>query len=219
MGRPRQHGPQTRAALLAAAAELLHTEGRAAVSVRRVAEAVGTSTRAVYTVFGDKDGLLRALSEDIAETMRAHHEDIPERDDPVAEIIELALGYRAAALEKPNLYGVYFDEVRINADPDDPLFALVYRSFERVLRTIRRCMSAGLFPGRDEFAVGRLLFALVHGLASLELRGILGGPDAARWVWSSSVEAALVGLQQPPVIAVAPSRAEDLPATEPAGVR
>lgn len=219
MGRPRQHGPQTRAALLAAAAELLHTEGRAAVSVRRVADAVGTSTRAVYTVFGDKDGLLRALSEDIAETMRRHHEDIPERDDPIAEIIELALGYRAAALEKPNLYGVYFEEVRINADPNDPLFALVYRSFERVLRTIRRCMAAGMFPGRDEFAVGRLLYALVHGLASLELRGILGGPDSARWVWCSSVEAALVGLQHPPSLRASQAAAPDLAVPERADVR
>jgi AcrR family transcriptional regulator len=203
MGRPRQHGPQTRAALLAAAAELLHNEGREAVSVRRVADAVGTSTRAVYTVFGDKDGLLRALSEDIAETMRRHHEDIPERADPIAEIVELALAYRAAALEKPNLYGVYFDEVRVNADINDPLFALVFRSFERVLRTIRRCVDAGMFPGRDEFAVGRLLFALVHGLASLELRGILGDRDTAPGIWCSAVEAALVGIQQRPAISLA----------------
>ncbi len=197
MGRPRRHGEQTRAALLAAGAELLHTEGRQAVTVRRVADAVGTSTRAVYSLFGDKDGLLRALSEDVAETMRRHHEEIPERADPIAEIVELALGYRAAALEKPNLYGVFFDEVRLGADPDDELFALVYRSFDRVLRTIRRCLAQGRFPGRDEFAVGRFLYALVHGLASLELRGILGPPDSAAQLWDSSVRAALAGLQQP----------------------
>jgi len=187
-----------RAALLAAAGELLHSEGRSAVSVRRVADAVGTTTRAVYSVFGDKDGLLRALSEDVAETMRRHHEDIPERDDPIAEIVELAFGYRAAALEKPNLYGVFFDEVRVDADTDDALFALVYRSFERVLRTVRRGLAEGRFPGRTELDVGRSLFAMVHGLASLELRGILGDDASARRIWRQSVEALLNGLRQPP---------------------
>jgi AcrR family transcriptional regulator len=198
VGRPRQHGEQTRAALLAAAAELLHQQGRSAVTVRGVADAVGTTTRAVYSLFGDKEGLLRALSVDVAETMRRRHEEIPERADPVAEIVELAFGYRTAALEKPNLYAVFIDEVRGDADPADPVFALVYRSFERVLQTIRRCLAAGRFPGRTEFDVGRCLFAQVHGLASLELRGILGDEQAATQVWRSSVEAVLAGLQTPP---------------------
>jgi AcrR family transcriptional regulator len=184
--------------LLAAAAELLSREGRPAVSVRRVADEVGTTTRAVYSLFGDKEGLLRALSADVAETMRRRHEEVPERDDPVAEIVDLAFGYRAAALEKPNLYAVFIDEIRDNADPADPIFSLVYRSFDRVLQTVRRCLDAGLFPGRTEFDVGRFLFALVHGLASLELRGILGDEATARQTWRLSVQAALAGLRQPP---------------------
>jgi AcrR family transcriptional regulator len=196
MGRPKEHGEQTRAALLTAAAELLHAEGAQAVSVRRVAAAVGTSTRAVYSLFDDKEGLLRALSEDVAETMRRHHEDIPERADPLAEIVDLAFGYRAAALAKPQLYDLYFGLVNRASDVADPLFALVYRSFERVLRTIRRAVAAGLFPGREVLEVGLNLFALVHGLASLELRGLLG--DDAAGIWRQSVEATLTGLRKPP---------------------
>jgi hypothetical protein len=112
--------------------------------------------------------------------------------------VQLALGYRAAALEKPNQYGLFVDEIRVDASPNDPIFALVYRSFDRVLRVIRRCLAAGLFPGRDEFAVGRFLLGIVHGLASLELRGILGPPPRAAEVWRLSVTAALAGLRQPP---------------------
>lgn len=168
------------------------------MSVRRVADEVGTSTRAVYSVFGDKEGLLRALSVDVAETMRRYHEQIPERADPVAEIVELAFAYRQAALDKPNVYALFIDEVRGDADPNDPVFALVYRSFERVLTTIRRCLAEDRFPGRTEFDIGRCLFGLVHGLASLELRGVLGDDHAAREVWRTSVEAVLDGFQQPP---------------------
>jgi AcrR family transcriptional regulator len=193
MGRPKEHGAQTRAALLTAAAELLHAEGPGAVSVRRVAAAVGTSTR-VYSLFDDKDGLLRALSIEVAETMRRHHEAVPASDDPIAEIVELALAYRAAALEKPKLYDLFFDTVRPGASQADPLFALVYRSFERVLSVVRRAIAEGVFPGRAELEVGLNLFALVHGLASLELRGVLGGE--AEKIWRQSVTATLTGLRQ-----------------------
>lgn len=197
MGRPKEHGPQTRAALLAAAAEILHAEGAAAVSVRRVAAAAEVSTRAVYSLFDDKDGLLRALSVDLAETMRRHHEAVAERADPVAEIIDLALAYRAAALEKPKLYDLFFGTVGPGASSADPLFALVYRSFERVLRVIRRGIATGVFPGCEELDVGRCLFALVHGLASLELRGVLGAEGEATAIWRQAVGATLTGLRGP----------------------
>jgi len=196
MGRPKEHGAQTRAALLTAAAELLHAEGPGAVSVRRVAAAVGTSTRAVYSLFDDKDGLFRALSIEVAETMRRHHEAVPASDDPIAEIVDLALAYRAAALEKPKIYDLFFETVSPSASQADPLFALVYRSFERVLSVVRRAIADGIFPGRAELEVGLNLFALVHGLASLELRGVLG--EGAVTIWRQSVTATLIGLQQAP---------------------
>jgi AcrR family transcriptional regulator len=48
MGRPREHDAATRARLLSAAARLSADEGWSAVTVRRVAEEAGTTTRAVY---------------------------------------------------------------------------------------------------------------------------------------------------------------------------
>jgi AcrR family transcriptional regulator len=198
VGRPKEHGAQTRAALLAAAASILHAEGASAVSVRRVAAAANASTRAVYSLFGDKDGLLRALAVDVADTMRRHHEAVPPSDDPLAEILGLTLAYRAAALEKPQLYDLFFATVSPGVSRADPLFALVYRSFERVLRVVRRAIADDVFPGRSEFEIGRTLFALVHGLASLELRGVLGDPATADSVWRQSVEATLAGLRLSP---------------------
>jgi AcrR family transcriptional regulator len=194
VGRPKQHGEQMRAALLGAAAELLQSGGRSAVSARRVADAAGTTTRAVYSLFTDMDGLVRELSTDMAETMRRHHESVPERTDPVAEVVELAFSYRSAALEKPKLYSLFLNEAVGRND----LNALAYRSFDRVLRTVRRCLAAGRFHDRDEFEIGLNLFAVVHGLASLELRGVLGDDDTARRVWRQSIDVTLAGLQQPP---------------------
>lgn len=199
MGRPKEHGELTRAALLAAAGELLYADGAGGVTVRRVAEKVGTSTRAVYSLFGDKDGLLRALYRDVAETMRQHHEAVPERDDPVAEIPDLALGYRAAGLQRPNLYELWFAAIRhANATLNEQDAVLGRRSLERVRDTVRRAVAQGRFPGRDPDEVVSQLFAMVHGLTSLELAGLLGDRAAASRTWKHMVAALLDGLQQPP---------------------
>jgi AcrR family transcriptional regulator len=84
MGRPKEHGVQTRTALLTSAAAIMHQEGRGAVTVRRVADEVGTTTRAVYSLFGDKEGLLRELSVDVAETMLRHHDSVRDGHVPMA---------------------------------------------------------------------------------------------------------------------------------------
>ena len=52
MGRPRLHDARTASALLDEAERIVEAEGLDALTVRRVAAAAGTTTRAVYTAFG-----------------------------------------------------------------------------------------------------------------------------------------------------------------------
>ena len=63
MGRPTRHDDATRAALLIAAERLVETSGPGALSVRAVADQIGTTTRAVYSTFGSKEGLLASLAQ------------------------------------------------------------------------------------------------------------------------------------------------------------
>jgi AcrR family transcriptional regulator len=61
---------ETRARLLAAAAELFAAQGVDAVSVDAVAEAAGRTSGAVYAHFGSKHGLLLALLDDWKDAVR-----------------------------------------------------------------------------------------------------------------------------------------------------
>ena len=61
MGRPREHDQATATALLDMAERAVEADGLAALSVRAVAADTGTTTRAVYSLFGSKDGLVVAL--------------------------------------------------------------------------------------------------------------------------------------------------------------
>jgi AcrR family transcriptional regulator len=197
MGRPREHGPDTKARLLEVAGRLLGEHGASALTVRRVAAEAGTSTRAVYSLFGDKEGLLRALFHEAAEVMRRHHEAVPVLADPVAEIRLLAQAYRAAVLEQPNLYDLYLGLGRPGVQPTQADLDLAFRSFERVLQALLRAQAAGRLGGREPELVGRQAWAMVHGLASLELRGYLGDDADAGERWRDAVDAMLVGYAQP----------------------
>ena len=54
-------GVDVRLALLDAAGELLLTEGADGMTTRRLAAMAGTTTQAIYTEFGGKEGIARAM--------------------------------------------------------------------------------------------------------------------------------------------------------------
>lgn len=197
MGRPPEHDERTAERLLGVAARLLSTEGVDAVTVRRVAQEAGTTTRAVYSLFGDKEGLLRRMYHDAAEAMRHRHERVPESDDPLTEITALALAYRRAALEQSHAYGLFMGFVpgfRATQEDRD----LATRSLRRVLAALTRFVDAGVFPGRDPRALGMQLWGQVHGLATLELQGYLGPRRQAEQRWRDAIAAHVSAYRQPP---------------------
>ena len=66
MARPKVHDEVLRGRLLERARTLLSSQGPAALSLRTLAADVGTSTTAVYALFGGKPGLLEALTARLA---------------------------------------------------------------------------------------------------------------------------------------------------------
>jgi AcrR family transcriptional regulator len=192
MGRPREHSDETRARILDAASRLLAGEGVAGVSVRRVAEEAHTTTRAIYSLFGSKEGLLKQLFHDAAETMTRYHEAVPEKVDPVEEILALADAYRRSALEHPHGYDLLLNGAPgFTPDRDDTRVA--QRSFARVLGAFERWGDEGRLGGREPRMVALEMWALVHGLASFELAGRLGSRRQATQRWHDAVGNAVRG--------------------------
>src|SRR5947199_4607267 len=81
---------ETRARLVAAAAELFARKGFHAVSAEAVADAADRTTGALYDHFGGKEGLLLALvdvwmNQTVAD-LRPALEDVPELDDRLAAL-------------------------------------------------------------------------------------------------------------------------------------
>ena len=113
MGRRREHDEKTEAALLDAAERIVAEQGIDALSLREVAHDAGTTTRAIYSLFGSKDGLLGALGVRAFNLLQREIEALPASDQPSDDLIEVALIYRRFALEHPALFSIAFHR----ADP------------------------------------------------------------------------------------------------------
>jgi AcrR family transcriptional regulator len=197
VGRPREHDEATRERLLDAAERISATEGWQAVTVRRVAGEAGTSTRAVYALFGSKDGLEQALHEAMFTRLLELELDTPRTDDPRQDLIALALAYRRWATERPQRYAVAMHRfLGPRAGPRSPDGLAVARAaFDELRQRMRRIHEAGELPGRDPEEILSQVHAVVHGLAELENLGVLG-PDADS-IWMSTLSALLDGFAQP----------------------
>jgi AcrR family transcriptional regulator len=193
MGRPKEHDESTRAALLAAAETLIQTHGTNAASVRAVADAVGTTTRAVYSVFGSKDGMLEALATRLFEMLSEAIDSCTSTDDPVADIVTISLdGFRRTALEHPSLYGLVFLRIVPDLRLGPEFSAVASGAFGRLEAHIARLEDEGHLRQLSVGDAATAVHALTEGLATIELRGMLAGTNAEH-VWRTAITALLRG--------------------------
>lgn len=199
VGRPREHNEETRAALRAAAERIVAEGGAAAFSVRTVAKAVGTSTRAVYSLFGSKEGLLvDALAHEAFEFLADGIDELVETDDPVADLVAVGVPvFRRLAVEHPALYRIAFQRIVPDFHAGPELTEARERAFARLLAKVQRVEDAGLL-GRKSVAEAAVAFeAMMEGLANAELRGTTlsilprGGEEHA---WREALTTVIRGL-------------------------
>jgi AcrR family transcriptional regulator len=175
MGRPRVHDEETRAALRAAAERIVADGGAGAFSVRAVAKEVGTSTRAVYSLFGSKEGLLvDALAQGAFEFLADGIAELGETEDRVADLVAVGvLVFRRLVLEHPGLYRVAFQRVVPGFRAGPEVTVARQRAFDQLLARVRRLAAAGLLGQKPVQEAAVEFNAMLEGLANAELRGTI----------------------------------------------
>jgi AcrR family transcriptional regulator len=190
MGRPREHDEQTAAALLDAAERTVAERGVDSLSLRSLAQEAGTTTRAVYSLFGSKEQLLGALGTRAFELLQEGLEQLPVTDDPRNDVVEAALMFRRFALEHPALFSIGFHRTDPAVWPHfrpaaSDALAVLHQRFEPLA-------DAGLLGGRSVREAVMQFDALCEGLAAVELRGTWFADDGAR-LWRDAVHALVTG--------------------------
>jgi AcrR family transcriptional regulator len=173
--------PDLAGRLVDEAGRMLSAEGAGGLSLRRLATATGTSTMAVYTRFGDKQGLLAAMYragfERLGAVLTAAVDGV---EDPVTALAELGLAYRRAALANPHLYDLMFGRPVASFDPGAAERERAEATYRPLLDAVQRCIDSGAMVAGDAERVASYLWAVTHGMVSLELAGQLADDAPAR---------------------------------------
>jgi AcrR family transcriptional regulator len=161
---------EARARIVAAAADLLASGGRDALTTRAVAAAAGVQAPTIYRLFGDKSGLLDAVAEHGFATQVAEKEVRELSPDPVGDLRagwDLHVGF---GLANPALYSLMY------GDPRPGVRAPAAAAAHQILKQhIRRLAVAGRLRVSEQKAAD-----LVHASGCGTVFTLLAMPEDRR---------------------------------------
>jgi AcrR family transcriptional regulator len=177
----KSHTAELATRLVDEAGRILAAEGAGALTLRRLATVTGTSTMAVYTLFGDKTGLLSAMHrEGFARLAAALERAKATSGDPLEALAQQGLAYRETALANPHLYGLMFGTAAPGFSPDPAGAQIAESAYLPLVDGVQQCLDAGVMRAAPADRIALHLWAVSHGMVSLEIAGHLEGDEQQR---------------------------------------
>lgn len=148
------------------------------ISVRELARAAGVSHAAPARHFGDRDGLITALTAAcLAEFVDAQEAAVAGAA-PGEQLTALGRAYVAFAQEHPHVFALVYTTRTPEAEQDGPLQEQAARHADLLGATIDEAVRAGRLPETtDPGHLALALWSLAHGLAHLTTAAFID-PDA-----------------------------------------
>jgi len=166
VARPKSYPSDLRQRLVSAAADRLAHHGPNALSLRELAQSQGTSTSAIYTIFGGKAELIEAIVREAHDSFSAAQREALGAGDSLECLQRLGMAYRRWALDHSSLYLVMF-----GCHPEAPPPDIAFQSFEPLLNAVSHLIEAGTLRPSDARLLARSMWAAVHGWVMLEITG------------------------------------------------
>lgn len=205
--------------VLSVAEDLFTAQGPHGLSVRRIAESLGVSRQIVYTRFRGKPDLVRALHAEGFRRLSEQQASVQAEPGSTAHVLALGHAYRNAALASPALFDLMFGRPVADFEPDESARSVAMGTFTPVVAAAGSWLAAHVerssgaiddAHGReaadteadadaDAEALGlaREVWAVTHGVVSLETAGLLG-PDVAPTMLDDLLTAVLAAEQSRP---------------------
>lgn len=156
----------------AAALEILESEGPEAVSMRRIAGALGITPMAIYHHFRNKEALLHAIVD--GEFAKFHDEvrRLPPSGPHVRRLLAVLDSYVLYAFRRPRIFDYVFSERRPDARryPED-FRARRSPTLNQLADSVSAAMEDGYLRRADVWEVALGIWAHVHGFVVLYRAG------------------------------------------------
>lgn len=151
-----QYDESLRQGILTEAVRRLRNAAPDDLGLRPLAASQGTSTTAIYTMFGGKAGLLAQVAVEADVELAAVLTEALGHNSLVGDIRSLCRAYRRWALDNRGLYGLVMSEL------EEPGWR------EPLLQVVDALIDEGVFRAADVHAAATAIWASLHGVVSLE---------------------------------------------------
>ncbi len=171
---PTTTGSPSRDDVVAAAWDLVSTRGTAALSMRALATAVGTSYQVVYSRIGGKADVARALHDEGFARLVAAAQGAPGTDGTLERVVALAHGYLAFARANQPIFDIMFGRPIREFVRDEAAKQVQWAGFQSCfLGQARAWLGSPGEPASRRVALplAYRLWTSVHGITVLHLAG------------------------------------------------
>ncbi len=189
-----KHDARTADALLDAAERIILEGGIDALSVRTVAARVGTTTRAVYSLFGSKERLMAALGVRAFEMLGAGVAALPTTADPAADLVAAGTTvFRRFAVEHPALFRIAMQHGPAWPELPGEVVGAATDALGILVARVQRLQDSGRLGSHALSSATLVFHALCEGLAAGELRGGMPPPGGGERFWREALATLVAG--------------------------
>ncbi|MEW6117206.1 MAG: TetR/AcrR family transcriptional regulator [Nitrospirota bacterium] len=154
--------------ILDAARDLFINEGYERFSMRKLAEKIEYSPTTIYLYFKDKDALLFAICEEVAEQFLANLNHIKTHySDPLDALRQAMISFMEFGFNNPNQYKVFFftsPEVYGSQEEFMEKESMARSSYFLFREIVRNCIATGRLREMDTDVLTQVLSVAAHGL-------------------------------------------------------
>jgi AcrR family transcriptional regulator len=168
------HHGNLRQTLLAAARQMIASEGIESLSLRKLADKVGVSRTAAYHYFDDKNDLLCAIASDGFRqwqqlVMQSEKENQTERQ----KFEQYLIKYMVFATHHPEEYELMFGRcIWKQSQSTKELQTIAHGTFQHQVDMMAYWQSIGLVKGDNPLRTAQIIWGTLHGIAKLFIDGV-----------------------------------------------
>ncbi|NEW09081.1 TetR/AcrR family transcriptional regulator [Paenibacillus sp. SYP-B3998] len=194
-----QNTENLRKLVVDAAARLLQEEGPEAVTVRKVSQKMGCSTKIIYSLFVNKEGLAQHLYQDGCKLLANELEGTPQTANPAQHLLSIGETFWQFGQRYSSYYKLMFGGAFANFKPDEESMHGTVTAMRQLLTVISHAQEQGLISAQyDTESVVRIFWASLHGVIHLYMGGHLGDVQSAHAVYRQTLSLIVSSLLSDP---------------------
>jgi AcrR family transcriptional regulator len=162
---------EMRQRIIDAAIEMFLQEGYEKTSIRNIADKIEYSPATIYLYYKDKDELLYDVQGQAFEKLDAAFHEKARDKDPFKRLEQIMLTYVRFGKSNPELYDLMFIiRAPMNVMEEKELWTNGHDSFGFLVQCISECIEMKRIRFEDVMIAALSVWAMGHGLVSLDLR-------------------------------------------------